>query len=183
MKSHIVKYFSDLKDCIEKINKDEILKLAEIIKNSEGKNTVYLLGNGGSASIASHFVCDFVKDVACASNKRYKVVSLTDNVAVLTAYANDIDFNSIFVEQLKNFLVAGDIVIAISGSGNSKNILQAVDYANKNGAITCAMTGFDGGELAHIAKYNILSPSFDIQIVQDSHTAIMHLLMQIIKAN
>lgn len=181
MKSHIEKYFSNLKDCLDKLNKDDILKLAEIISNTEGKNTVYVLGNGGSASIASHFVCDFVKDVACAYGRRFKVISLSDNVSTVTAYANDMDFDLIFVEQLKNFLHKDDVVIAISGSGNSKNILNAVEYANKNGAITCAMTGFDGGELAQIAKYNILSPSSDIQIVQDTHTAIMHLLMQLVK--
>lgn len=181
MKSRIENYFSNLKGTLDKIDRDDILKFAEIIAKTEGKNTVYVLGNGGSTSIASHFVCDFVKDVAVASGKRFKIVSLSDNVATLTAYANDMEFDLIFVEQLKNFLSKGDVVVAISGSGNSKNILKAVEYANEIGAITLGMTGFDGGELIKKAKHTVLAPADDIQIVQDSHMAIIHLLMQVIK--
>lgn len=181
MKSQIDKYFSDLKNTLDKINKDNILQFAEIISNTEGKNTIYVLGNGGSTSIASHFVCDFVKDVAHASGKRFKVVSLADNFATLTAYANDMDFDLIFAEQLKNFLCKGDVVVAISGSGNSKNVLNAVDYANKNGAITVGMTGNDGGELIKMAQHIVHAPSCDMQIIQDSHMSVIHLLMQIIK--
>ncbi len=181
MKSRIDKYFSNLKDTLDKISKDDIIKFAEIISNTEGKNTIYVLGNGGSTSIASHFVCDFVKDVAHASGKRFKVVSLADNFATLTAYANDMNFDLIFSEQLKNFLSKGDVVVAISGSGNSKNVLNAVEYANQNGAITVAMTGFDGGKLIKVAQHSILAPVNNMQIVQDCHMAIIHLLMQIIK--
>ena len=181
MKTHIEDYFSKLKNTLDKVDRDSILKFAEVISKTEGKNTVYVLGNGGSSAIASHFVCDFVKDVASASGKRFKMVSLADNVAVLTAYSNDIDFNLIFVEQLKNFLNKDDVVIAISGSGNSKNVLNAVDYANKNGAITVGMCGFDGGELIKMAQHCVLAPVCDMQVVQDSHMAVIHLLMQIIK--
>ncbi len=181
MMSCAEKYFSNLKETLDKINKDDILKFAEIIAKTEGKGTIYVLGNGGSASIASHFVCDLVKDTACACDRRFKAISMTDNIATLTAYANDMDFDLVFIEQLKNFLRKGDVVFAISGSGNSKNVLCAVVYANMLGATTLAMTGFDGGTLAKIAKYNILSPSDDIQIVQDTHMAIIHSIMHIIK--
>ncbi len=181
MKSRIEDYFSNLKNTIDKISKDDILKFAEIISSTEGKNTIYVLGNGGSTSIASHFACDFVKDIAVASNKRFKIISLSDNIATITAYSNDMDYSLIFIEQLKNFLEKDDVVVAISGSGNSNNVLQAVEYANKEGATTVALTGFNGGELIKMAQHTILVPSFDMQIVQDCHMATIHLLMQIIK--
>ncbi len=181
MNSRIEDYFLKLKTVLDNVDRGSVLKFAEIIANAEGKNTIYVMGNGGSSAISSHFVCDFVKDVAVASGRKFKVVSLSDNVGVLTAYANDMDYDLIFSEQLKNFLQKDDVVLGISGSGNSKNILNAVEYANSVGAITCGLCGFDGGELIKSAKHSILVPSFDMQIVQDTHMAIVHLLMQMMK--
>lgn len=137
------------------------------------------MGNGGSAATASHFACDLAKGTTMdnpSMRKRFKVTALTDNVPLLTAWANDIDYENMFVEQLKNLLEEGDLVIAISGSGNSKNVLKAVEYANTRAAKTVGLTGFEGGRLKDMVKECLIVPSNSIERIEDVHLILEHLL-------
>jgi len=136
------------------------------------------MGNGGSAATASHFVCDINKGVSLKLQKKFKVLCLNDNIPIMLAYANDISYDSVFIEQLKNFIGNDDLVIGISGSGNSKNILNAIEYANKIGARTFGIIGCDGGKLKDIAQRSLIVRSFDMQKIEDCHMILAHLTMQ-----
>lgn len=156
----------------------DISKIRQVISAiyDAGKlgNTIYVMGNGGSASTASHFVCDLKK----ATNNKLRIVALTDNISIITACANDYNYESIFVNQLKDSLREGDIVIAFSGSGMSKNIIKAIEYTNENHAITIGITGYDGGILKKISKLGINIPINDMQISEDFHLIITHIIMK-----
>ena len=127
-------YINSLQECLEKLDRNEIDNFIKILLQArdEGR-TIFIMGNGGSASTASHFCCDFNKGMSYQQDKKFKLICLNDNVATMLAYANDVDYGNVFVEQLKNFFNPGDVVIGISGSGNSKNVLQAIEYANLTG--------------------------------------------------
>src|SRR5271157_4021251 len=120
----------------------------------EGRH-IFVCGNGGSASTASHFVCDMVKGASFNRPTRFRIMALTDSLPTLTAYSNDVDYECVFVEQLKNFAQPGDVVMAISGSGNSPNVLRAVEYGNSIGCRTIALSGRGGGKLGPLAELNI----------------------------
>jgi D-sedoheptulose 7-phosphate isomerase len=143
-------------------------------------NRIFIFGNGGSASTSSHFECDFNKGISYGQADRYNIECLTDNVAMLTAIANDIGYEDIFVEPLRNKLGKNDVVIAISGSGNSENVLKAVEYANAIGAKTIGLTGYDGGKLFQIAQYNIHVSVNNMQITEDIHLVLDHMMMYIL---
>lgn len=138
------------------------------------------MGNGGSGATASHFACDINKGVCFGLNKRMKVVCLNDNVATVLAYANDVSYDDVFIEQLKNFIRAQDVVIGVSGSGNSANVVKAVEYANAQGAVSVALTAFDGGVLAKIAAIPVVVPVNDMQKAEDVHLIVVHMIMQVL---
>jgi D-sedoheptulose 7-phosphate isomerase len=135
-------------------------------------------GNGGSAYTASHYITDWNKMVNLATGKKFRGFSLCDNIGVITAFGNDLSYDEIFSGQLKAILDEGDLVIAISGSGNSPNVLKAVEYANANGGDTLAVVGYDGGKLLPLARQHILVPSFDMQICEDIHLMFGHMVMK-----
>jgi D-sedoheptulose 7-phosphate isomerase len=141
------------------------------------ERTVFLIGNGGSAANASHFAQDLNKGTLSrrGASRRFRAVSLTDNVSFITALANDEGYESVFVEQLVTLGRPGDILVALSGSGNSPNVLRAVDYANGRGITTLGMTGFDGGGLGTIARVSVRVPSQDIGLVEAVHAVVFHL--------
>ena len=143
---------------------------------------MFIMGNGGSGSSASHAAGDLNKGVSYGREKRFRVMSLNDNMATLTAYANDVSYSEAFVEQLKNFLNPGDVVIGISGSGNSASILKAIEYANQQGAVTVGMCGFSGGKLAGMAQLPVHIPVHDMQKVEDIHMMLFHVAMQVLCA-
>jgi len=147
----------------------------------EGRQ-VFIMGNGGSGSSASHAAGDLNKGVSYGRERRFRVLSLNDNMATLTAYANDVSYSDAFVEQLKNFLNPGDLVIGISGSGNSLSILKAIEYANQKGAVTVGMCGFGGGKLAGMAQLPVHIPVNDMQMVEDIHMMLFHVAMQVLCA-
>ena len=181
MKQRISNYLDTLVETIENVNKIELEKCAEILLQAYKDNKrVFVCGNGGSASTASHFACDINKGVSYHLTKRFKVISLVDNMATITAYSNDADYETIFVEQMINYFVEGDVVIGISGSGNSKNVLNAINYANKNGGITIGFTGFSGGKLKEIANYSINANVDDMQVSEDMHMIYVHILMKVL---
>jgi len=139
---------------------------------------VFIMGNGGSGSTASHFACDINKGSCFNLEKKFKVICLNDNIPTMLAYANDLSYNKVFVEQLKNFLQPGDVVIGISGSGNSENVIQAVSYAKERGARTIGLSGFDGGKLSQAVDIPFVAVINDMQKVEDVHMIVVHMLMQ-----
>jgi len=175
-------YFDEIRKNIESIDISSLNKVIDVIINAYIKNNnIYIFGNGGSASIASHLACDLSKGTLHRlydnNEKRLRVVSLTDNMATITAYANDSSYNNIFVQQLQNLVKKNDVIIAISGSGNSINIIQAVKYSKKIGAKTIAFTGFkNGGKLAKIADYSLIVNSKHYGPIEDIHSMIGHLI-------
>jgi D-sedoheptulose 7-phosphate isomerase len=146
-------------------------------KFAEGKRVI-TCGNGGSASTASHYITDWNKMGNLATGGRYRGISLCDNVGLITAFGNDISYDEVFVGQLKALLDHGDLVVAVSGSGNSPNILKAVEYANAQGAETLAVVGYDGGKLKEIAHHSVWVPSFDMQLCEDVHLMFGHMVMK-----
>jgi len=173
------KYLVDLKELINVININEITEFIKEIENVyKNEKTIFIMGNGGSAATASHFACDINKGVSLKLQKKFKVLCLNDNISIMLAYANDISYDSIFIEQLKNYISKGDLVIGISGSGNSKNVLNAIEYSNKVGARTFGIIGCDGGKLKDIAQKSLIVRSFDMQKIEDCHMILTHLTMQ-----
>ncbi len=167
-----------LKNSSQNIQKivDSLLKAREV----GGK--IFIMGNGGSASTSTHFVADLLKTSITKNEKRFKAISLSDNIPVILAWSNDESFDRIFVEQLKNFLQKDDVVIGISGSGNSINVINAINFANDSEAVTISLTGMDGGELSKISKINVTVPSNDMLTIETMHLAICHLLITIIRS-
>lgn len=174
-------YFGRLKDTVDKIDAASLSKLMNILEDArrDGRQ-VFIMGNGGSASTASHYAGDFNKGLSLGKDKRHKFICLNDNIPTLMSIANDICYQDIFVEPLKNFFHQGDVVIGISGSGNSENVLRAIRWANENGGITVGLTGYDGGELKRISKHGVHIPINDMQIVEDLHLVLDHCMMKIL---
>ena len=135
-------------------------------------------GNGGSAHTASHMITDWNKMVMLATGRKLRGVSLCENVGLLTAFANDVAYDEIFSGQLQSLLNPGDLVVAISGSGNSPNVVKAVEYANDAGAETLAVVGYDGGALKRLATHCVWVPSFDMQLCEDVHLMFCHMVMK-----
>ena len=172
-------YLTDLNNLFSDINaKDFEIFIDELTGAFERGSHIFICGNGGSASTASHFACDINKGVSYKQDKRYKMICLNDNVPTMLAYANDVSYDEVFVEQLKNFMTRDDLIIGISGSGNSKNILRAVEYANDNAARTFGICGFGGGKLKNAAQKALIINSTDMQKVEDLHMIIFHCAMQ-----
>jgi D-sedoheptulose 7-phosphate isomerase len=172
-------YLGDLKELINTIDINEITEFIKDIENAyKNGKTIFIMGNGGSAATASHFVCDINKGVSLKLQKKFKVLCLNDNIPIMLAYSNDISYDSVFIEQLKNFIMNDDLVIGISGSGNSKNVLNAIEYSNKVGARTFGIIGCEGGKLKDIAQKSLIVRSFDMQKIEDCHMILTHLIMQ-----
>ena len=142
------------------------------------EQAIFIMGNGGSASTASHFACDINKGCCLDLDKKFKVICLNDNIPTLLAYANDLDYASVFVEPLKNFFRSGDLVIGISGSGDSENVLRAIRYASENGGKTVGLTGYSGGKLGRLVDIAYVAASDDMQKIEDVHMIIVHMIMQ-----
>jgi D-sedoheptulose 7-phosphate isomerase len=144
----------------------------------ESGRQVITCGNGGSAYAASHFVMEWTKVVTAATGRRFRGVSLSDNMGLVTAFANDVAFEEVFAGQLKAILEPGDLLIALSASGNSANVVRAVEHANAAGASTLAVVGYDGGRLKQIAACSVWVPSFDMQLCEDVHLMFGHMVMK-----
>jgi len=139
---------------------------------------IITLGNGGSSMTALHFINDWNKSIYLSSGRQFLGRSLVDNMGLIMSYGNDISFEDVFVEQLKNVLRSGDLVLAISGSGNSENVIRAVDYANDNGAVTLGLCGYRGGKLKEIAQHVVWADVDDMQLSEDVHAIFGHIVMQ-----
>ncbi|OBZ14192.1 hypothetical protein A8L34_09535 [Bacillus sp. FJAT-27264] len=175
MSHYIETYFRTFVSSFTSIDSKTVSELSkEIFRTWRQDGTIYIMGNGGSASTSSHFACDLSKLTVSGQRKRLKVMALTDNVPVITAWANDTHFENIFVEQLIPFLEKKDLVIVISASGNSKNIVKALNYANSLGAKTAVFSGFEGGRAGQIADYPLITLSDNMQVIEDSHSLLCH---------
>lgn len=174
-------YSEGLKKSLDSVPADKFEELVHLLESAaRNGRQVFTMGNGGSGSTASHIVCDLNKGVSLGLQKRLKVICLNDNIATVLAYGNDVSYDEIFVEQLKNFLQPSDVVIGISGSGNSLNVLKAIRYANEAGAHTVGLTGFDGGKLAKEVKTSLWTNVHDMQKAEDVHLILFHVLMQVL---
>lgn len=173
-------YFEALKNTLDMINREEVEKAMNVIIDAyERESDIYCFGNGGSASTASHMCNDFNKGVSIDLNKKFRFHCLSDNIATLTAIANDIDYEDVFCSQFQGRLRKGDLIIAISGSGNSTNVIKAVEYAKETGCLVIGITGFDGGELNTMADYHMHVPINNMQIVEDIHLIFNHMMMSL----
>jgi D-sedoheptulose 7-phosphate isomerase len=170
-------YKNDLLGVIERIDLSKVSQAIEILRQARDENRhIFVCGNGGSASTASHFVCDMVKGASFGRKSRFRIMALTDSLPTITAYSNDVNYECIFAEQLKNFAEPGDVLIAISGSGNSPNVLRAIEYGNAIGCRTIALTGRDGGKLGPLAQLNIQAFNPHMGRIEDAHMIVMHMI-------
>ncbi len=179
MKFSIQNYINEHSKILNKIDTKSLEKAVDFIYDFHIKGKkIFTCGNGGSASTASHMITDWNKMTMNATKKKLYGFSLTDNIGIITAYANDTNYENVFRGQLESIMDNGDLLVSISGSGNSKNVINAVNYAKSVGGSTLSIVGFDGGELKKISDKCVHVPSFDMQICEDIHLMICHLVMK-----
>jgi D-sedoheptulose 7-phosphate isomerase len=170
-------YLEDLSCLMREVDAAAVAKAIDWLRQArDAGRTIYSCGNGGSAAIASQMVCDIVKGGSYQHPQRMKMICLSDNIGTVLAYANDVSYESVFVEQLKNFAVKDDVLIGISGSGNSPNVLRAIEYANHIGCRTIGLTTGKGGKLKDVAQLPLLVPSNHMGRLEDAFFAITHVL-------
>ena len=170
-------YKADVLTAIESVDLVKVGEAIEIFRRArDGNRQIFVCGNGGSAATSSHFVCDMVKGASFGRSNRFRIMALTDSLPTITAYSNDVSYECIFAEQLKNFAHSGDVVMAISGSGNSPNVLRAVEYANSIGCTTIGLTGRDGGKLAPMVQLNIHAANPHMGRIEDVHMIVTHMI-------
>jgi len=173
-------YFSKLSETLNKLDTDSIGRLVELLlKARENGNSIFIFGNGGSGATASHVTGDFLKGISYGLDKRFRVQCLNDNISGMMAISNDLTYEEIFIEQLKVFLKKDDVVIGISGSGNSINVVKAIAYARDAGASTVAFCGYKGGKIMGLADLVIHAPIHDMEIAEDIHIIIFHAIKQV----
>ena len=179
-KAEITKYIEAEIEVLRALDVNALNDALNLLEKAlESENTVYIMGNGGSAATASHFQNDFNKGVSEYTEKKFRFLCLNDNVPTVMAIANDIGYEEIFRFQLRGRLRPGDVVICISGSGNSKNVLNAAEYAKEHGNTVVGITGFTGGKLREIADCSLHVPVNSMQITEDIHMVFDHLMMSI----
>jgi len=176
-------YLRRVIDTLQRLDRNAIAAVARLLLDTRKRSgTLFLFGNGGSAATASHMYCDLAKGVSHPLDNRFRVVCLNDNVPAMMAYANDLSWEHIFVEPLKNLIRPGDVAIGISGSGNSLNVVRAIEHANAVGAATVAICGYDGGIISRIATHVIHAHVQDMEISEDVHLIINHALKNLLIA-
>ena len=172
-------YLSRLTALLESFDRVQVDNAVKVIADAwQAGRQIITLGNGGSSMTALHFINDWNKSVFMATGKPFRGRSLVDNMGLVMSYGNDISFQDIFVEQLKNILQAGDLVIAISGSGNSENVIRAVRYANDHDGTTLGLCGYRGGKLKELAQHVVWANVDDMQLSEDVHAIFGHIVMQ-----
>lgn len=177
MRNDLARYWRELASVMDAMPISQLARAADILLEChDHAGTIFVLGNGGSAATASHFACDLAKGTRTEGVPPFRVMPLTDNVPLMTAWGNDVSYERIFAEQLSALVRAGDVVVAISASGNSPNVLAAAELARLAGATTIALTGQTGGRLRRLAHLTIRVPAEPIEQVEDAHLAIAHSL-------
>lgn len=172
-------YITTLQQTIDQLPRETIVRVIDLLHTARlSGRQVFIMGNGGSASTATHFVCDLSKNTRHQAWPPFKAIGLSDNMAVFSAYANDEGYENVFSQQLANLVMPEDIVIAISASGNSKNILNGVLFAKSQNAVTIGLTGFNGGSLASLVDINLHVNSSVIEHVEDIHLMLEHIIVK-----
>ena len=172
-------YLTELKQIIEMFPYQLFGEFIQCLLDAYEKGcSIFVMGNGGSGATASHFACDINKGVCLDLAKKFKVICLNDNIPTMLAYANDLSYADVFVEQMKNFFQPHDVVVGISGSGNSENVLRAIRYASEKGGKTVGLCGFRGGKIAKIVDIPLVISNDDMQKIEDLHMIIVHMIMQ-----
>ena len=175
-------YFERIGKALEQSPSADLAKTAEILLNARRNgNWVFTAGNGGSASSASHFVNDLVKGLSVQGKKRFKAIALCDSMPIVTAVGNDYDYSDIFAEQIKNYSTKGDILVLISGSGNSPNIIKAAQFGKSNGLTVLSFTGRDGGLLKNVSDICCIAASDMMEEIEDIHSVWCHSLITILR--
>ena len=175
-------YISALQATMSQLSIERIARVVEILRDARlNGRQVFIMGNGGSASTATHFVCDLAKNTRQAGLPHFRVIGLTDNMAIFSAYANDEGYERVFEAQLDNLINRDDIAIGISASGNSKNVLNAMNLARERNAVTVGFTGFDGGGLKPLVDVNVHVESHVIEHVEDIHLMLEHMIVKTLK--
>jgi len=168
-------YLQKVSGVLKRLPFAQINRVTDVLWNAYQDNrAVYFFGNGGSAALASHCACDFGKGTVVNGNRRFRVLALTDNVPLMTAWANDARYEDIFSEQLRSFLQSEDVVFAISGSGNSPNVLNGLLAAREMGAVAVGLTGFQGGKMHSLCDLCVVVPSQNMQVIEDVHLSVTH---------
>lgn len=179
MENIISNYIKDIDKLLKSLNSSEVSNVIHIINECYKKNRqIFIMGNGGSASTSSHFACDLGKGTIVKGKERLRVMSLSDNMALITAISNDYGYEYIFSEQLENLVNEKDVVIAISASGNSPNIIKGVEYAKEKKAIVIGFTGFNGGKLRELSDICIHINCDNYGQIEDIHMLLCHLISQ-----
>ncbi|MGQ9918837.1 MAG: D-sedoheptulose-7-phosphate isomerase [Bryobacteraceae bacterium] len=170
-------YQTRLLHAVQRIPLDRVAQAVDWLREArDGGRHIFVCGNGGSAATASHFVCDVLKGCSYGRERRFRILALNDNLPTLTAYSNDVSYECVFVEPLKNLARPGDVLIALSGSGNSPNLLRAAEWANANGLRTIGLTGRDGGRLGPLSQLEIRVPETHMGRIEDGHMIVCHML-------
>ncbi len=178
----IEEYFEGIHRALEALPREALLQIiAQIEAAARDGHVIFLCGNGGSAATASHFACDLAKGTRRPGAPMVRVIALTDNVPLLTAWANDTEYRQVFAEQLRPLVRPGDLLIAISGSGNSPNVLEAVRIARESGAFTIGLTGFEGGKLRELVDLCLIVPNACMEQIEDVHLILQHTITTVLR--
>ena len=173
----ISRYLDEVIDALNQVPVDRVQDVVEVLLSANYVgSTIFIAGNGGSAATASHFACDLAKGTITPGRPRFRVIALTDNVPLMTAWSNDVAYEDLFLEQLRGLMRRGDVLFAISGSGNSKNVLKAVALARQLGGVTLGLSGFSGGELSQLVDIAVVVPSDCMEQIEDVHMTLCHLV-------
>jgi D-sedoheptulose 7-phosphate isomerase len=179
----IQSYLDQLCTLLQQLPADDIQRVIDCLLDAcQHGRTVYIMGNGGSAATASHMANDLSKGTFVPGAPRFKAISLSDNIPLMTAWANDKDYASVFYEQLLPLVQRGDVVIGISGSGNSENVLRAIRLAREKGATTIGFTGYNGGKLAYLVDVNVLASGAEMEMAEDIHMVLDHLVCSTLRS-
>ena len=179
---NIRKYLNEVRQVLERVPVVDIRRVIDALMRAHLQDTqIFIMGNGGSAATASHFANDLNKAASSDGKRRFRAIALTDNVPLLTAWGNDLSYDDVFVEQLKNLYYDGAVVIGISGSGNSGNVLKALQFARSRGGTTIGFVGYQGGKLKGIVDECIIVPSNCMQQIEDAHLVLEHLICTVLR--
>lgn len=182
IKSFAKTYIEDIKSSLDTLDLDSIERIVDVLWTAYSNDKqVFIMGNGGSASTSSHFACDLSKGTVVKGRKRLRVICLNDNTALITALSNDLNYDDVFKEQLKNLVNPDDVVIVMTASGNSPSVLKAVECARENDATTLGFIGFDGGKLYPLVDESIVIKNTNYGYIEDIHLVLVHMISQSLK--
>ncbi len=178
----IRRYLNEVRDVLDRIPLAATEEAIDVLLSAAYVgSTIFTMGNGGSAATASHFACDLAKGAIVPGGPRFRVIALTDNVPLITAWSNDVAYENIFAEQLSNLMGRGDVVVAFSGSGNSPNVLRAIALAREQGGITIGFSGFDGGQLSRVVDVPVVVLCHCMEQIEDVHLVLCHLMTTVLR--